>query len=139
VNASTVAGEIRLPAPAFARSNCTSNRGPSRVYFQSSSFSVGNPRIIAHSADWWRAWVSQVVPRPPYGRPMRESSSATVEIAPALPAGVDMAVEVTVVTALHLPVPAGLISTRVRDRRSHALRVRAPGACHPSGQSDLRP
>src|SRR5664280_303749 len=138
VNGSTVAGEIQWPAPGSARSNGTSNRGPSRVYFQSSSLSVGNPRVIAHSADSWRAWVSQVGPRPWDGSPRRESSSATVEIAPVLPSGVDVAMEVTVVTALLPPKSPGPTSPLAPGRRSRALRVRAPDPCRLSGQSDLR-
>src|ERR1039457_3030779 len=103
VNASTVAGEIRWPAPASARSNGTSNSGPSRVYFQSSSLSVGNPRIVAHSTDAWRACVSQAGPGPPGANPRCESSSATVGAGVAAV----LAVDVTVVTALLPPMPTG--------------------------------
>src|SRR5450759_1608117 len=126
VNASTVDDETRRPALASARSNGTSNSGPSRVYFQSSSLSVGNPRIVAHSADRWRDCVSQAGPGPLGGNPRRESSSATVAVDAVL------AVGVTVVTALLPPMLTGLTSPLARDRRSRALRCRARAPGHPT-------
>ncbi len=137
VSASIMAGETRRPAPSPspARSNGTSNSGPSRVYFQSSSLSVGNPRAVAHPRDAWRACVSHAGLGPLGRNPRRESSSATVGAAVADV----LAVEVTVVTALLPPMPIGPTPPLARGRRSRALRVRAPDPCRLSGQSGPRP
>src|SRR5271157_4357579 len=132
VNASITSGETGRPVPSPTRSNGTSNSGPSRVYFQSSSLSVGKPRAVAHSWDAWRACASQAGPGPLGGNPSRESSSATVGIVVAAV----LAAEATVVTALLPPTPTGPASLLARGWRSPALRVRAPGPYRLSGRSD---